>query len=462
MEMSLQEVAAATDGDVDAADAARLVRTVTTDSRDVGTEALFVALRGESADGHDYIEAALAAGATGYLAETREGDRAPGGVLVADTWTAIARLAGAVRDRVDPTVVAVTGSVGKTTTKDLTAAALRAQLRTVAARGSYNNELGVPLTLLDVESRTQAVVVEIGARGIGHIAALTPYVRPDVSVVTAVAAAHTEQFGDLDAVAQAKGELIEATAVGGAAILNADDERVAAMATRTRATIIRYGWREARDADVRAESVELDDHARASFRARTPWGDADVTVPVAGVHHVGNALATLAVAGHLGVDVAAAADALRSATVSPWRSQLAEAGGVAVLNDAYNANPTSVIAALRTLVELSRRRGGRAIAVLGQMAELGAVSRGAHEQVGREAGELGVDTLVVVAGGDADALASGAGSLAESVADVDAALAVVVEVVRPGDVVLTKASRVAGLEQVADGLLTHLGGEPGP
>jgi UDP-N-acetylmuramoyl-tripeptide--D-alanyl-D-alanine ligase len=147
--------------------------------------------------------------------------------------------------------------------------------------------------------------------------------------------------------------------------------------------------------------------------------------------------------------------------VSPWRSQLTEAGGVAVLNDAYNANPTSVTAALRTLVELSRRRGGRAIAVLGQMAELGAASRGAHEQVGREASELGVDRLVIVSGGDADAVASGAGALAETVADADAALAAIVGAVRPGDVVLAKASRVAGLERVAEGLLTHLGAEPG-
>lgn len=443
IELTLREIADATGGEVQG-DRDLRVAALTTDSRDVPDAALFVALRGEHHDGHDHLDGARSAGARAFLAERGDGP----GVVVTDSWHALAQLAGAVRRRVDPFVVALTGSVGKTTTKDLAAAAVGAGLETVAAPGSYNNEVGVPLTLLAAEDTTEALIVEIGARGVGHIASLAPIVEPDVAIVTAVAAAHTEMFGDVDTVARAKGELVEALDDTGAAILNGDDERVAAMASRTRARVLTFGT--GSDADLRAEDVALDRLARARFTARTPWGSAEVTLPLAGGHHVGNALAAIGAAGCLGLEVAAAAAALADARVSAWRSQVVEGGGVVVLNDAYNANPTSVLAALRTLVAIERPDPARTWAVLGYMAELGATEAADHADVGVVVEELGIDHLVVVGERARPMLDRAEGRFVE---DAAAALALLEAEVRSGDVVLVKASRVAGLERVAEGLL---------
>lgn len=454
--LRLSEVAAATRGRVLERDAERVVTAVSTDSRQVAGGALFVALRGERRDGHAFVRDAVAAGAVGYLAE-RPVEGAAGAVLVDDTWRALADLARAVRERVDPTVVALTGSVGKTTTKDLTAAAVGAERRTVAAQGSFNNELGVPLTCLAARADTEVLVAEVGSRGLGDIAALMPVVQPDVGIVTAVAAAHLQMFGDVDTVARAKAELIEALPDEGTAILNADDPRVAAMASRTDAAVLTCGRRVG--ADVTARDVQLDRLARVRFRAVTPWGEADVRVPLAGEHHVTNALAALATAGVIGVDVAAAATALADAPVSPWRSEVVEADGVVLLNDAYNANPSSTQAALTTLVGIGRPAQGRTWAVLGPMAELGEASRADHEAVGRLCADLGVDRLVVVGGGDARSVVEGArgGGMSAgrlyAVDDAAAALDLLDREVATGDVVLVKASRVGGLEAVAAGLL---------
>lgn len=459
--LRLDEIADAVGGAV-LGDSAVVVRDVVTDSRRMRAESLFVALRGEEHDGHDHVADALRTGAVAYVAERPVVEDAAA-VLVDDTWAAIAALGGAVRDRVDPVVVALTGSVGKTTTKDLTAAALGAGTRTVAARGSYNNELGVPLTLLAAEADTEALVVEVGSRGVGHIAALMPIVRPDVAIVTSVSGAHLEMFGDVDTIARAKGELVEALTPAGTAILNADDARVLGMADRAAGRVVTYGSAERapvrgheRPVDVVARDVTVDRLARAGFTVATPWGTAAVTLPLAGVHHVHNALAALAAAGVLGVPVAAAAEALRRAEVSSWRSEVVEADGVVVLNDAYNANPASMAAALETLAAIER--SGRTWAVLGVMAELGDVAGEEHERLGRRCVQLGVDRLVVV-GADAEGIAAGATDAGMTAADLSfvddakAALEVVGPGVGPGDVVLVKGSRVAGLEAVAAGLL---------
>ncbi|MBW3619328.1 MAG: UDP-N-acetylmuramoyl-tripeptide--D-alanyl-D-alanine ligase [Actinobacteria bacterium] len=466
--LRLDEVASAAGGRLVAGDPDLVIDAVTTDSRRIPRgNALFVAIRGEHADGHDFLAGAAEGGAVAVLSE-RDVDLGAGiGVVrVDDTWRAIALLGAAVRDRVDPFVVAITGSVGKTTTKDLTAAALGAGLRTVAAEGSFNNELGVPLTLLSLREDSQALVVEIGARGVGHVAELVPYARPDVSVVTAVAGVHLELFGDIEAVARAKGELVEGLAPDGTAVLNADDPRVAAMADRAPGAVLRYGLAERRGAgdapDLVGDDVRLDRLARASFTARTPWGDAEVTLPVAGRHHVSNALAALAAAGVAGVSVPDAAEALAAARISAWRGEVAERDGLVILNDAYNANPTSVAAALEMLTTVERT--GRTIAVLGVMAEIGPTAGAEHEAIGRRAAELGVD-LVVAVGEEARAIAVGAragGCPPEQVlevADADAATAVLAGDVGPGDVVLVKASRVGGLEAVAAALL---GGDDAP
>lgn len=483
--LSLSEVARATSGQVAACDVSILVHAVTTDSRDVPRDALFIALKGEHQDGHDYIAAARRAGAAAYLAE-REAAGVGAAVVVADTRRALGDLARAVRDRVDPVVVAITGSVGKTTTKDLTAAAVGAGRLTVAAPGSFNNELGVPLTCLAAQADTEVLVVEVGARAIGHVSALMPLVRPDLAIVTAIAGAHVETFGDLDAIAAAKGELVEALEPAGTALLNADDARVVALSARTRAPVVTFGRRArvrvgGRDVpvDVVAQAVHLDQLGRARFRVRSPWGSVAVTLPLSGEHQVGNALAALATAGLLGVDLAAAAAGIASARVSSWRSEVREVGGVVLLNDAYNANPASMQAALRTLVAVARvtprergpvgggerpgERPGRrrTWAVLGLMAELGPGARDEHEAIGRYCVRLGVDRLVVV-GEEAAPIAKGAdlegffsGGVSHTAGSAEA-LDILRAQVAPGDVVLVKGSRVAGLEAVAAGLLDAL------
>ncbi|MDQ3932746.1 MAG: UDP-N-acetylmuramoyl-tripeptide--D-alanyl-D-alanine ligase [Actinomycetota bacterium] len=482
--LSLSEVAQATAGRVAARDASTLVHAVTTDSRHVPRDALFIALKGQHQDGHDYIAAARRAGAAAYLAE-RELNGVGSAVVVADTRRALFDLARVVRDRVDPIVVAITGSVGKTTTKDLAAGAVGAGRPTVAAPGSFNNELGVPLTCLAAQADTEVLVVEVGARAIGHVSALMPLVRPDLAIVTAIAGAHVETFGDLDAIAVAKGELVEALEPGGTALLNADDARVVALSERTRAPVVTFGRRTrvrvgGRDVpvDVVAQGVQLDRLGRARFRVRSPWGSAAVHLPLSGEHQVNNALAALATAGLVGVDLDTGAAGIASARVSSWRSEVREVGGVVVLNDAYNANPASMQAALRTLVAVARipsrelglvsdgERSGqllgrrRSWAVLGLMAELGPGSRDEHEAIGRYCVRLGVDRLVVVGeeaapiakGADLEGFFSGVWHAASS----SEALDILRAQVAPGDVVLVKGSRVAGLEAVAAGLLGAL------
>lgn len=459
IELTLGEIAAVTGGEV-SGDAGRAVTAVGTDSRTLTGGELFVALPGEHADGHDYAGDAVAGGATALLVDHHLDRIDLPQVVVDDTWDAIAALGAHVRDVVDPLVVGITGSVGKTTTKDLSAAAVGAAFQTVAAEGSFNNELGVPLTLLRLEQKTEALVAELGSRGVGHIAALTPLVRPDIGVVTRVAGVHLERFGDLATVARAKSELVAALPSSGTAVLNADDERVAAMAARTSARVLRYSAGDGAVAgvspDVVAEDITLDGLALPRFLARTPWGTVRVGLSVAGRHNVSNALAALCAAGAAGVDLHAAAAAIGAAEVSRWRGAVTRAGGVLVLNDAYNANPTSVEAALDTLRSLDR--DGRSWAVLGVMAEIGPGHDAAHRRVGRYAAEHGVDRIVVV-GADAEGIAAGArdtgfeADRVTTVPDAEAALALLEEHARAGDAVLVKASRVAGLEAVADGLL---------
>jgi UDP-N-acetylmuramoyl-tripeptide--D-alanyl-D-alanine ligase len=457
--LTLAEIATITGGRlVGGADpGAHPVTAIATDSRQLDDGALFVALAGEHADGHDFAAAAVDAGAGSLLVDHELEDLRETGVpqvVVAGTWQALATLGAEVRRRVDPVTVAVTGSVGKTTVKDLTAAAVGAERRTVAARGSFNNELGVPLTLLRLTDDSEVLVTEIGARHVGDIAALAPLVAPDVAVVTAVAGVHLEVFGSIEQIAVAKGELVEALGPEGTAVLNLDDPRVAAMAAHA-PHVLGVSLSDP-SADVHAEDLTLDRHARATATAVTPWGRVRVRLPIAGRHHVHNALFALAVAGHLGVDLGAAADAIAAAPVSPWRGEVAEAGGVVVLNDAYNANPTSVGAALETLVAVERT--GRTWAVLGVMAEIGETHDAEHEAVGARVRDLGVDELVVV-GPDAVGIAAGARGVAgdddhvTTVPDAAAALQHLLPAVAPGDVVLVKASRVGGLEAVAEGLV---------
>jgi UDP-N-acetylmuramoyl-tripeptide--D-alanyl-D-alanine ligase len=396
---------------------------------------LFVAIVWDR-DGHDFIPDALERGAAAYLTS-----REPVGgtaVRVGDTQAALLELGRAARRRLPDRVVGVTGSVGKTSVKDLLSAALAPTYRVAASAGSFNNELGVPLSLLNAADDAEAVVVEMGARGPGHVALLCDVAAPTVAVVTRVAAAHTAVMGDLDAIARSKGELVEALPPSGTAVLNAADERVSAMASRTSAAVVRFG----EGGDVVAEDVRLDHELRPSFRLRTPSGDADVQLGVAGRHQVDNALAAAAAAVAVGARVEAVADGLGTARLSPLRMALGRApSGAVVLNDAYNANPASMAAALRALAALPARRR---FAFLGTMAELGERAAADHGEVAALAAELGVH--VVAVGEPAYGV--------EVVPDVDAAAARARDLgVGEGDAVLVKASRVARLERLADALL---------
>jgi UDP-N-acetylmuramoyl-tripeptide--D-alanyl-D-alanine ligase len=429
-----------------------VVHGVTIDSRRVGDGDLFVALPGTRTDGHRFVDAALAAGAAGALVAADRGvDPAPGTavVVVDDPADALLALGAWLRDTLDPHVVAVTGSNGKTTTKDLIAASLRDRA-VVANEGSFNNELGMPLTCCRMTRSTEVLVSELGMRGPGQIAQLAALLRPTVGVVTSVAGVHLELLGSLEAIADAKGELVEALDADGTAVLAADDARVAAMAQRTVATVVTFGT--ARSADFRATDIELDRRARPRFVLHSPFGRHDVTVPVPGMHNVGNALAAVAAATASGVDLSSAIAGLAHARVSRWRLQLESVGDVSILNDAYNANPTSVEAALRTLRALPTT--GRRWAVLGTMAEIGPTSAEEHRRTGGVVTDLGVDALITV-GDEAAAMIEGAAAADTghcqhrwAVDDVDAAARILAHETDDQDVVLVKASRSAGLERV--------------
>ncbi|CAN5589068.1 UDP-N-acetylmuramoyl-tripeptide--D-alanyl-D-alanine ligase [soil metagenome] len=463
IELSLADVAAATAGELNCVPEAtdRVTGPVVVDSRQVAPGALFVALPGERADGHDYAAAAVAAGAVAVLAGRPIGQPA---VVVGDVLVALGRLTRYVADRLTAaTVVGVTGSSGKTSTKDLLAHLLAERGPTVAPPGSYNNEIGVPLTVLRADRSTAHLVLELGARGAGHIAALCALAPPRIGVVLNVGAAHLGEFGSKDAVARAKGELVEALPPEGLAVLNAADPLVAAMAARTSARIATFAVEVAAtsaargSADVVARSVSLDPRGRPSFVLVAPAGEAAVHLPLYGAHHVPNALAAACVAGELGMPVAEVAAALAEAVpASRWRMEVVErADGVTVINDAYNANPDSVRAALEALVAMAG--GRRSWAVLGEMRELGAAAAEEHEAVGRLAVRLGVSRLVAI--GDAAARVHTAATQENSpvesamVPDADSALALLRAEVAPGDVVLVKASRAAGLERVGESLL---------
>ncbi len=408
------------------------------DSRSVRPGQLFVPIVAER-DGHDFIKSALDGGATAYL--TSRVDPVGGtAIRVADTALALADLGRAVRARVPDRVVGITGSVGKTSTKDLLAGVLRTTYRTAASEKSFNNELGLPITLAAAADDVEAVVLEMGARGIGHIDLLCSIAKPTVGVITRVEGVHLELFGDIESVARAKGELVESLPADGIAVLNADHRYVAAMADRTSARVLRYGL--SPDADVYASDIVLDDELRASFRLHTPWGSTEVRLGARGEHQVPNALAAAAAAGGLGVSVESMADGFLAAELSGLRMELATSSrGVTVLNDAYNANPTSMSAALRSLATLP---ASRRVAVLGTMAELGADSPDQHRAIALEARDLGIEVIAVA---EADY-----GDTARHVSDVDGVSAELGDL-DDGTAVLVKGSRVAALERVAQALL---------
>ena len=409
------------------------------DSRATLPGELFVPVVAER-DGHGYVGAAIDAGAVAYLTSEGELDRRATAIVVTDTSAALMDLARSARQRLGDRVVGVTGSVGKTTVKDLTAAVLARIFRTAANPRSFNNELGLPATILGAPDGTEATVLEMGMRGFGEIARLCKVARPTVGVITLIGEAHTGRVGGIEGVARAKGELVEALPADGTAILNADQPICWTLGRRTAARVLGFG---AEHGDVRATGIELDESACARFVLVSDWGRAAVHLGVAGRHNAVNAAAAAAVGLVFGVPLAEVVAGLEGARLSPWRMELRRTdSGALVLNDAYNANPTSMHAALDALAGLAG--AGRRVAVLGPMAELDDDGPAAHGAVARRAAELGVQ-VVAVGTGD-----YGIDPTIE-LADLAAVIAAVGPLAR-GDAVLVKGSRIAELERVADAL----------
>jgi UDP-N-acetylmuramoyl-tripeptide--D-alanyl-D-alanine ligase len=457
--LTLPEIAAITGGTLhDAADPAVPVTGLPVcDSRQAGPGSLFAAITGARADGHDFAGQAFIAGAACVL-----GTRPVGGpaVVVPDVTEALGRLARyALGQAVGATVIGLTGSAGKTTTKDLLAHVLAGHGPVVATPGSFNTQIGLPLTVLRAEPGTRYLVLEMGARHVGDIRYLTTLTPPQVGIVLNVGSAHLGEFGGREAIAAAKSELVQALpdAAGGIAVLNADDPLVSAMSARTRARVISYGTGHA---DVRADEITLTG-GRASFALVTPSGSAPVSLRHLGVHQVHNALAVAAAGYGLGLPPGAVADALSTAQPSPSRLQVSDGpDGVTVINDAFNANPESMAAGLRAFTAYSG--GRRKVAVLGEMRELGTAADDAHQATGRLAAELGVDVLVVVGDGPVRHLAEAAAAsqpapAVRTVAGPEALRRELAALVEPGDVVFIKASRSIGLENFR----LHASLEPG-
>jgi UDP-N-acetylmuramoyl-tripeptide--D-alanyl-D-alanine ligase len=460
--LRLAEVAELTGGTLTGPADARVTGRVTVDSRAVAPGDLFVAVAGERVDGHDFLGAAAAAGAVGALG-TRPDDALPT-VVVDDPVEALGRLAAGVHARLTAgglRTLGITGSSGKTSTKDLLGQVLATAGSTVSPPGSYNNDIGLPLTVLEADGTTRFLVLEMGARGVGHIARLCGIAPPQIGVVLNVGSAHLGEFGSPEGTAQAKGELVEALPAEGTAVLNADDPRVLGMAPRTVARVLTTG--RGADAAVRATGVTLDESARPRFTLVAAGEEHPVALQVTGEHQVANALSAAGAALAAGMTPADVAAALSAAAArSRWRMEVdRRADGVVVVNDAYNANPESMRAALAALAGL---RGDRRIAVLGGMAELGPDAPAEHERLGRDAAAAGVD-LIVAVGPDAVGIADGAtaagrraGEESVHVPDRATARELLSEVLRPGDVVLVKASRAYGLELLCADLLTDEAG----
>jgi UDP-N-acetylmuramoyl-tripeptide--D-alanyl-D-alanine ligase len=448
--LTLAEIRDLTGGRIvgtDAPDEVVVDGVVTTDSRECTPGSLYVARVGEVADGHDFVDAAVAAGAVAALTSRELAGVAQ--VVVDDVQTAFGAVARGVVDRApELRIVGITGSSGKTSTKDLLAGVLGSVAETVAPVNSLNGEIGVPLTVCRVTPTTRFLVAEMGARGVGHIAYLTRIAPPQVAIVLNVGSAHLGEFGSRDNIARAKSELPQAVPAEGLAVLNADDQLVAGMREGLACRVQLVGV--SPDADVRAEDVTLDERGRAAYTLVTTLGSARIALRQSGAHHVANSLAVAATALELGLSLDQVVAGLAAAdAVSRWRMELTERpDGVLVVNDAYNANPESMRAALDAVASMTVE--GRRWAVLGGMLELGDDSDAEHAGIGAYAAQVGIDHLVAVGEG-ARAVAT-AFPGAQWVPDTDAAFDLLEGMLTAGDVVLLKSSRDSGLRWLGDRL----------
>jgi len=463
---TIESILEVTGGQLLLGDAGLTVNGLAIDSREAEPGCAFVALPGERVDGHDFLRAALDAGARLLVVTRSREDVASAIALASERGVAVMRVADAVgaiqalatwhRGRLHCPVIAVTGSTGKTTTKDFLHAVLGTSMKVVSTRGNRNNELGAPLTVLDAGSDTDALIVEMGMRGLGQIARLAEVARPSLGLVTNVGETHIEVLGTQDAITTAKGELVVSIPADGIVFLNGDDALSAALVPLAVAPVTLYGLSE--KCAIRAQGIVLDAESKASFTLQAPQGFIPVALPVPGRHNVYNALAAAAVGLRLGLTLDDVAAGLGSAELTAMRMQsFITPGGVTVINDAYNASPASMRAAVETLSSLEV--AGRRIAVLGDMAELGSLSELAHFRLGEEVGRAGLDVLVTV-GERAARIAEGARAEGMDASRVRPCVTpaeaseVLDDLLAEGDAVLVKASRVMGLEVVVEGIVS--------
>jgi UDP-N-acetylmuramoyl-tripeptide--D-alanyl-D-alanine ligase len=413
-------------------------------SAEVDQGGIFLALQGEKVDGHDFVDDAFSHGAVLAITTRAVAQRH---ILVADVTAALTLLARFARSELkDLTVIGITGSQGKTTTKDLLRYMLSQHGETVAPTGNYNNELGVPLTLLACSSTTKYAVIEMGARHSGDIAHLASIAQPDIAVVLRVGMAHVGEFGSIEAIAKTKSELISSLSESGIAILGQYDPYTIAMKSLHTGRTISFGADHS--ADIRATEIEMRE-GRPHFDLVTPAGRAAVGLRIVGEHQISNALACAAVGTALGLSIDSIATALSTALIeSKWRMEIHEFSEVLLINDSYNASPDAVEAALRTLILFAQERGGRAWAFLGKMAELGESSAKAHQQVGTLAYQMGIDHLVCVDAPEYQPTQLSDGQTILHLCDRSGARAIA-EQIEPGDVILVKASRSENFEILA-------------
>jgi UDP-N-acetylmuramoyl-tripeptide--D-alanyl-D-alanine ligase len=443
-----------------AARPSRLISKVATDTRSLERGSLFIALKGENFDAHDFLESALEKGAAALLVARispedmrKARDKGAAVLRVRGTMQAMTRLASRQRELTGARVVGITGSTGKTLSKDFTAAVLSRAGMTVASRESFNNEVGVPLTLLAVKKDTRFLVLEMGSRGMGHITELCAFARPEIGVVTNVGWTHMQYFRTRENLARAKGELLQALPRQGRAVINADDDYAELLRSLCACPVFTFG--RSRMADMRAEDERVDKYGKVVFTLKSKGGGKKkIAVPLPGRHNVDNALAAVAVGKIMGVDMESIAEGIANAETTGWRMEMInKPEEITIINDAYNANPVSMRSALMALGDISREK--RAIAVLGDMGELGPVSEKAHQEVGKLAVDYGTDILITV-GRKSRKTAQAArdkglprGSVFTT-DGVDRAAEILRAIIEPGDVVLIKGSRFLGLEKLVN------------
>jgi len=448
--LSIFQIAEFAGAVVSCGDGKSFVDKISTDSRTLKPGELFVALHGENFDGHNFVESVATAGAAGAIVDSNWNGKVPENfalIRAKDTLLAYQKLAGNYRKSLALHVIAITGSNGKTSTKDFTAAVLARRFRVAKTEGNFNNHIGLPRTILEATSRDEVAVWEIGMNHPGEVAALANLAAPDVAVITNIGVAHIEFMGSRERIAEEKGALAQAVGMRGTVILNADDPFTKGIAARTRAKMILAGTTAG---TIRANEISQSDSG-TDFTILEGAHRCRAHLPVPGLHMVQNALLAVAAGRVFDLSLEDCADGLAAAPLTKARLQIREIHGVRFIDDSYNANPDSMRAALRTLVELDA--GGKRIAVLGEMRELGSASELAHREVGETAATFRIDQLITV-GDMAERIAQGAraGGLANTTAvrSTREAAELLGEIAEPGDLILVKGSRSARTEQVIE------------